>query len=393
MKKKTLALLGSTGSIGKTTLDIVKKTNKFKIVLIIANSNYRKIIYQIKFYKPRIVIVNNYKTFLKIKNTIRNKRIVLLNNILDIKKYIKKIDITVAAIPGIAGLEPTIKFTELSKRILLANKESIVCGWDLIKKKALMFKTELVSIDSEHFSINELIKNYSTDEVEKIYITASGGPFLNYSEKMFKSIKPKDAIKHPKWKMGKKISVDSATLMNKVLEIIEAIRLFPFRLTQYEIIIHPQSLVHAIVMFKNGITKLLYHEPNMKIPIGNALHHNKMNYSKILMHKNKYKNTINNLDFFPVDKKKFPSVKLIPKMNINKSGPIIINAANEIFVDEFLKNNIHFNDISAFLDDVIRHKDYLKTSKIPSNSIKNIYKIDTWARVLAFEIINRNKQH
>ena len=136
MKKKTLALLGSTGSIGKTTLDIIKKTNRFKIVLIIANSNYRKIIYQIKFYKPRIVIVNNYKTFLKIKNTIRNKRIVLLNNILDIKKYIKKIDITVAAIPGIAGLEPTIKFTELSKRILLANKESIVCGWDLIKKKS-----------------------------------------------------------------------------------------------------------------------------------------------------------------------------------------------------------------------------------------------------------------
>jgi len=191
--------------------------------------------------------------------------------------------------------------------------------------------------------------------------------------------------------MGKKISVDSSTLMNKVLELVEALRLFPFSLKQYEIIIHPQSLIHAIVKLKNGTTKLLYHLPDMKIPIANALFNNKFNYSKFFTNSNKKENPIKNLDFFPVDEKKFPAVKFIPIINIGKSAPIIINAANEIFVDQFLKYNIHFNDISAYLNLVIKDKNYIKTSNMPSNNIQNIYKIDNWARVLAFKIIKKNK--
>jgi len=391
MKQKTIAILGSTGSIGQTTLEIIKKTNKFKVILIFANKNYVKIISQIKIFKPKIVVINDLKTYLKIKKIKKYKKIIFLNNIINVNKYIRKIDITVSAIPGIAGLEPTIVFTKLSKKILIANKESIVCGWDLIKKNANKYNTELVSIDSEHFSIGQITKNYSNDEIEKIYITASGGPFLKLNKSEFKNIKPKDAIKHPKWKMGKKISVDSSTLMNKVLELVEALRLFPFSQKKYEIIIHPQSLIHAIVKLKNGTTKFLYHLPDMKIPISNALFNNNFNYLKYFDNENKKNNFINNLEFFPVDKKKFPTIRLIPAMNASKSAPIIINAANEIFVDQFLKNNMHFNEISTYLNLVLKDISYIKISKMPSNSIKNIYKIDNFARAIAYKIIKNYK--
>ena len=366
MKLKTIALLGSTGSIGQSTLDIIKKTNQFKVVLIIANSNYKKILFQIKTFRPLIVIINNYTVYSKIKKKKRYKNIKILNNTINLNKYIKKIDISVSAIPGLAGLEPTLTFIKLSKKILLANKESIVCGWNLIKKTASKYNTELIPIDSEHFSISELTKKYSDSEIEKIYITASGGPFLKLHKSKFKNIKPSDAVKHPKWKMGKKISVDSATLMNKVLE---------------------QSLIHAIVKFKNGTTYFLYHLPDMKIPISNALFENKFDYLKHFENKNIKKLTIQNLEFSSPDINKFTTLRLIPAMNNSKSGAIIINAANEIFVDEFLKKNIEFNDIFTYLNLVLKDRSYIKSSMMSSNNIKSIYKIDLWARELAYKII------
>ena len=388
MKKKTIAILGSTGSIGQSSLDIIKKSKEFKVELLIANKNYFKIINQIKVFKPNIVIINNKKVFLKIKKKYQKENLVILNNILNVRKYIKKIDVTVSAIPGIAGLEPTILFTRLSKKILLANKEAIICGWHLIKKNSIKYKTELVPIDSEHFSIATLLKNYSKDQVEKVYITASGGPFLKLNINKFKNIKPKDAIKHPKWDMGKKISVDSATLMNKVLEISEALKLFPFSLKQYEIIIHPDSLIHAIIKLKNGTSLFLHHYPDMKIPIGNALLKN-FNYRNFFNYKDKTYNKIQTLNFSQINKKKFPAVNLIPIMNSQKSSAIIINAANEIFVDEFLKNNINFNDIVAYLKLVLRDKSYIKTSNLLADSVKNIYIIDNWARTTAIKIIKQ----
>jgi len=387
MNLKTIAILGSTGSIGQSTLEIIKKTKKFKVVLIIANSNYSKILFQIRNFKPKIVVIKNLKVYLKIKKIKKLKNIKILNNTSNISGYIKKIDITVSAIPGIAGLEPTLTFIKLSKKILLANKESIVCGWNLIQREAKKNNVQIVSIDSEHFSISELTKQHTNDEIEKIYITASGGPFLNLNKKHFKNVTPSDAIKHPKWKMGKKISVDSATLMNKVLELTEAVKLFPFDSHKYEIIIHPQSLVHAIVKFKNGTTFFLYHIPDMKIPISHALFDGKLNYLKYFKNKNNLCDQ--NLEFFPVDKNKFTTLRLIPKMNAGESSPIIINAANEIFVDEFLKNNIRFSDIFEYLNLVLRDKNYIKTTNMSSNSIKNIYKIDDWARSLAYKIINK----
>ena len=260
----------------------------------------------------------------------------------------------------------------------------------MIKKNSKKYNTELVPIDSEHFSIRELTKTCSNNDISKIYITASGGPFLHLPENKFKHIKPAEAIKHPKWKMGKKISVDSATMMNKVLELTEAVKLFPFDSKKYEIIIHPQSLIHAIVKFKNGTTYFLYHSPDMKIPISNAMHDNKFDYTKYFK-KNSQENISNlNLEFLLPNKKKFSTLDLVNKINNSKSGPIIINAANEIFVDEFLKNNIDFSDIFTYLKLVLKDKNYIKTSNMSSNSIKRIYKIDEWARSLAHEIINKN---
>jgi 1-deoxy-D-xylulose-5-phosphate reductoisomerase len=390
MKYQTIALLGSTGSIGQSTLEIIKKTNKFKVIIIVANSNYLEILNQIKIFKPKIVVINKHEIYLKVKKIKKLNKIIILNNISTIHRYVKKIDVSVSAIPGIAGLKPTLTFIKLSKKVLLANKESIVCGWHLINNSALKYNTKLVPIDSEHFSISELTKQYSNNEIDKIYITASGGPFLKLDKKEFRHVKPKDAVKHPKWKMGKKISVDSATLMNKVLELTEAVKLFPFDSNKYEILIHTQSLVHSIVKLKNGTTYFLYHSPDMKIPISNALFDGKFKYIEHFKDKNKNIFSALNLEFFSANEKKFSTLKLIPEMNKYKSSPIIINAANEIFVDEFLKNNMRFSDIFTYLKLVLKDKSYIKTSKMSSNSINKIYEIDTWARNLAYKIIKKN---
>ena len=388
--KKKIAILGSTGSIGSTTLNIIKKTKLFEVILLLVNNNIYKTIEQINRFKPKIVVIIDKKSFLIIKERNKNKKIIILNSLENINKYLKKVDITVSAIPGIAGLKPTVQFVKLSKKILIANKEAVVCGWNLIKSNSKKYKTELVSIDSEHFSIQELTKNYSNEDIDKIYITASGGPFLNFNINKFKNIKPKAALKHPKWKMGSKISIDSATLMNKVLEIIEAIRLFPFNFEKYEIIIHPQSLVHAIVKFNNGITKFLYHETDMSVPIANALFNFKLNLKKnnLLKIKN---NSIQNLEFIHVDKKRFPAINLVSKKNMKKSAPIILNAANEIFVDQFLKSKISFNSIYTHLLLVLKDKNYIKYAKMQSNNLKAIYKIDKWARDVSLSLIDRYK--
>ena len=388
--KKKIAILGSTGSIGSTTLNIIKKTKLFEVILLLVNNNIYKTIEQINRFKPKIVVIIDKKSFLIIKERNKNKKIIILNNLENINKYLKKVDITVSAIPGIAGLKPTVQFIKLSKKILIANKEAVVCGWNLIKSNSKKYKTELVSIDSEHFSIQELTKNYSNEDIDKIYITASGGPFLNFNINKFKNIKPKAALKHPKWKMGSKISIDSATLMNKVLEIIEAIRLFPFNFEKYEVIIHPQSLVHAIVKFNNGITKFLYHETDMSVPIANALFNFKLNLKKSNLLKIK-NNSIQNLEFIPIDKKRFPAINLVSKKNMTKSAPIILNAANEIFVDQFLKSKISFNSIYTHLLLVLKDKNYIKYAKMQSNNLKAIYKIDKWARDVSLSLIDRYK--
>ena len=200
-----------------------------------------------------------------------------------------------------------------SRKMLIANKESIICGWELIKKEAKKNKTKIIPVDSEHYSIFKLIENVPKNLISKIYLTASGGPFLDFTIKNLKKVKPKNALKHPKWNMGKKITIDSSTLMNKIFELVEAQKLFDFPQNKFDIIIHPNSLVHAILELKNGIKKFIYHDTSMKIPIANAIYDGQINIKKIYKKKSKFK--FENLYFKEVDKKIFPAITLKDKVN------------------------------------------------------------------------------
>ncbi len=377
--KKFISILGSTGSIGQSTLRLIdKKKNIFSIKLLCANKNYNLINKQIKKYNPKYFIITDKKTFEKIYKKFKKRKIIILNNF-DSIKIKKENHITVSAITGISGLEPTLKMIELSDKVLLANKESVICGWNLIKKTLLKYKTKIIPIDSEHFSTMKLLENHKYSEIEKIYITASGGPFLNLKKKKFKNIDPKDAIKHPKWKMGKKISIDSATLMNKILELIEAQKLFGLPLNKFDIIIHPESLVHSIVLFKNGLTKLLYHETSMSIPIGNALFEKNFRFDKFIDPK---KREIKNLTFKKVNKSIFPTIKLKDRLQEFSSTPIIINSANEASVDLFLKKKIPFLMIYKIIMSILNDRNYKKYAINTPNNIHQIKKIDSWVRNL-----------
>ena len=260
---------------------------------------------------------------------------------------------------------------------MIANKESIICGWNLIKKESKKYKTKIIPLDSEHFSIMKLMENEDFNNIKKIYLTASGGPFLNLNHKKFKRIKVKDAIFHPKWKMGKKISIDSSTLMNKMLELIEAQKLFNIPSNKLDIIIHPNSLVHAIVEFKNGLVKLLYHETSMIIPIANAIFSKNLVIDKIY---DKSKKDIQNLYFEKVNTKVFPVYKLKNRINEYSSTSIIINAANEILVDQFIQKNIPFLSISKTIMKILSDRNYKKYAIRRPKNINEITKIDNWAR-------------
>ena len=387
--KKLISILGSTGSVGLTTLSIIDKTkNEFYPYIFSANKNFNLICKQIKKYKPKIFVINDKNTFLKILSKYKYKKIKILNNFDSLK--IKTIsDITISAIPGIAGLKPTIKMTGLSSKILLANKESIICGWDLILKKSKKYKTKLIPIDSEHFSILKLLENQKRNQIKKIYLTASGGPFLNFTSQQLKKIKPNQALRHPKWKMGKKITIDSATLMNKIFEVIEAQKLFNISNNLMDIIIHPNSLVHAIIELKNGLKKLVYHETSMIIPLANAIFDGVVDIKRFYKKKVSFK--FENLIFKKVDKNIFPAINLISKMNQFPSAPIIINAANEVLVDQFLNKKIAFLDINKIIMAIIKDSNYKKYAvKNPSN-IKQIYQIDFWARSITINKINKKK--
>ena len=374
-----IAILGSTGSIGKSTLEVIKKDKKnFDVILLTANNNYKKLVQQAKEFKAKNVLIKNKKFYFKVKNLLKKTKVYYGD--ISIKKIIsKKLDYTMSAIVGLAGLQPTIDAIKVSKTVAIANKETIICGWEILSEFVKRYKTEIVPVDSEHFSIMELTKNISDDEVEEIIITASGGPFLNSKTSKLKHIKPKQAISHPNWKMGKKISVDSANMMNKVFEVIEAYKLFKFDKSKYKIMIHPQSYVHSIIRFKNGLIKMILYNTDMKIPISNILYKNKnrsLNISKIEI------KTLNQLRFQKIDPKSFPSIKLIKKcFTLGFSTPIIINAANEVLVGMFLKGKIGFLDIVKNINKIFNVKDFKKYAKRKPKTLKDIKTIDNWARL------------
>tara|TARA_B100000886_G_C20400954_1_gene482542 strand:+ start:120 stop:1283 length:1164 start_codon:yes stop_codon:yes gene_type:complete len=379
--KKRIAILGSTSSIGKSLLRIVEKNKKnFKIELLTANTNYKDLINQANKYNVKNIIITDPQSFKKIKQIDKNKKINIFQNFTNLKKILpRKVDYVMSAISGIGGLLPTHKIIGRTKLIAIANKEAIVCGWPIIKNELKKHKTKFIPVDSEHFSIFSLIDDKNVDSIEKIYITASGGPFINLPKKNFKKIKLNDALKHPNWSMGKKITIDSATLMNKVFEVIEAKNIFNIDYKKILILTHPKSYVHAIIKFKNGISKFLTHDPDMKIPIYNSIFNQ---VGKDFINNPLDFKTLNNLNLKKVDEKKFPLVKLLNKLPQNSSlFETVIITVNDYLVYKFLNKKINFQKLTKLIYKISNLRDFQKFKKIKPKSVGQIYKLRNYVHL------------
>ena len=372
--KKKIAILGSTSSIGKSLLGIIEKDKKnFKIELLTANTNYKDLIIQAKKFNVKNIIITDFESFKKTKLICKNKKINIFQNFESLKKILpKKIDYVMSAISGIDGLLPTYKIINQTKLIAIANKEAIVCGWPLIKKELNRNKTKFVPVDSEHFSISEILKSSNPLSIEKIYITASGGPFLNFSNSKLSKVSLREALNHPNWKMGKKISIDSATMMNKVFEVIEAKNIFDISYNKISILIHSKSYVHAIIKFNDGKIKFLAHEADMRIPIHNSVY---INYTKKINTKNINLDILNDLKFQEVDDKMFPTTKilnLLPKKNSLYETALV--AINDYFVSMFIQKKISYKELINSINNNAYNKIFLKLRKKTPKNIQDIYK-------------------
>jgi 1-deoxy-D-xylulose-5-phosphate reductoisomerase len=389
---KKIAILGSTGSIGKILLNIVKENNKnFNIILLSANKDHQTLYTQAKKYSVKNLIITNVVSYKILKKKCKKTNINVYNNFDVFKKiFKKKVDYTMNSIVGFAGLKPTLEIIKFTKQIAIANKESIICGWNLIKKKSILNKTKIIPVDSEHFSIWSSLNEFNiidkinlNKSIQNLFITASGGPFRNTPFKNFKNIKLNQAIKHPTWKMGKKISIDSATLVNKLFEVIEAQRLFNIDINKISIKIHPKSYIHSIIKFKDGLIKICAHEPNMSIPITSSLDKNLNQKSKRQIN---FK-ILNNLSFTDVDKKKFPVIKILKKYpNHCSLFDTALVSINDELVNLFLNKKISFEDIFKNLIYVLNLKSVKKLKKIVPKNYDEIRKTNDFVRLKTLKL-------
>ena len=369
-----IVILGSTGSIGNSVLDSIKFQKNFKVKLLTTNKNSKKILNQALKYNVKDIIIENEKEFKKNREVFKKKKINLYLGIKNIDKIIKKkVKYSINAISGINGLEPTLKIISKSENILIANKESIICGWHLIKKKLIKYKTNFIPIDSEHYSIWELIKQENPKNIEKVILTASGGPFLNKPKNKIINIKPKYAIKHPNWKMGKKISIESSNLMNKIFEFIEAKKIFNLKNNQVSILIHPKSFIHAVVFLKGDLIKFLAHNPKMTIPISNALGIKKQSNIKKLKN---YTKIFSSLKFEEPKKDKFPLLALLEILPEKTSFfETILISLNDLLVQKYLNGSINYISIKSNLLKHIKSPYFKKYYKLKPKNIYDIKKI------------------
>ena len=380
--KQSIAILGSTGSIGKNLLEIISKNKKnFEIKLLTANKNHKLILKQAKQFKVKNLILTNKKSYQILKKKSKTLNINVFSSFNDLNNIFKekKLDYTMSAIIGINGLIPTLNLIKFSKTISIANKESIICGWCLIKKELQKHKTNFIPVDSEHFSLWFALKGENKSMVEKFYITASGGPFLNYSIKKIKNSKVSDALNHPNWSMGKKISIDSATMINKLYEVIEAKNIFNIPYKNIEILTHPKSYIHAIIKFKNGLIKIVAHDTTMKIPIFNTLYYKK---NMSLISKKINLETLNNLELKKINLKKFPMIKILKLLpNQPSMFETVLVTANDTLVSLYLNNKIKFLEIQKKLFKIINLREFNKYKKISPKKVKDIIDLNEYVRL------------
>jgi len=383
--KTKIAILGSTGSIGKTLLDIIRKDHKnFEIILLTADKNYKLLLEQAREFKVKNLIITNKKKFDLIKNDSVKLNLNIYNNFVNFSKiFNNKVDYTMSSITGISGLEPTLKIIKYSKRIAIANKESIICGWNLINKELKKNNTDFIPVDSEHFSLWYGIQNLDINKIERIFLTASGGPFNNLPLNKFKNITIAQALKHPNWKMGKKISIDSATMINKIYEVIEAKNIFNSSYKKIEILIHPNSYVHAILKFDTGITKIIVHDTTMRVPIFNTLYsddNKKLKSKKIDIDK------LNNLDLKKINIKRYPMIRLLNLLPSKHSlFETVVVSANDTLVQLFLENKIKFIDIQKKLFKIINKKQFINYKNKSPKTIRDIVELNNYVRLKTLE--------
>ncbi len=378
--KKKIAILGSTGSIGGSLLNIIKKDKKnFNIILLTANTNGKKLLKQAKEFKVKNLIIKDNKEYEYLKKKTVGSNIKIFNSYNCFKRiFKKKIDYVMSSIIGLEGLYPTLNIIKYTKKIAIANKESIICAWNLLDKELKKNKVEFIPVDSEHFSVWYSIKNLPYNKINKIYLTASGGPLLKIPKNKFDHLKISKIIKHPNWNMGKKISVDSATMMNKVFEILEAKKIFSMHLNKIKILIHPKSYIHSIVKFDDGMIKIIAHETTMKIPIFNSIYD--INEKKLSSKKIDIK-ILNNLNLMNIDSNKFPIIKILNRIpDKNSLFETIIVSANDALVNLFLKKEIKFSNISKILLKLIKKKEFVKFKRIIPKNINEIIKISDYVR-------------
>lgn len=363
-KMKKISIFGSTGSIGKNTIEVIKNdSKKFEVVALVARNDVKTLIAQALLLKPSYVVIENEKHFSELKSALKNlKKTEILcgqKAILEVAKI--KCDLFISAIVGAAGMLPTLNAIKAGSDIALANKESLVCAGDFLMREAKKQKVKIIPIDSEHNAIFQIFENENLAEISDITLTASGGPFFN-SKKDFKKITIAEALKHPNWSMGAKISIDSATMMNKGLEAIEAYHLFPVKKNQIKILVHPQSIIHGMVNYADGSSLAALSLPDMKVPISYALafpNRMKIEHKKLDLAK------VGKLEFFAADEKKFSALRICREaMEADGSAPAVLNAANEIAVEKFLKGEITFDKITKIVEKTLEKISHKKLSSI-----------------------------
>ena len=343
---KNIAILGSTGSIGQQALEVIgNHPDRFSVEVLTAYNNVDLLIAQAIKYHPNVVVIGNEEKYPILRDALANEPIKIYAGVKALAQVVEmgSIDLVLTAMVGYAGLLPTINAIKAGKQIALANKETLVVAGDLINKMAQENRVEILPVDSEHSAIFQCLAGELRNPVEKVILTCSGGPFHNLDEKALAKVTPFDALKHPNWDMGAKITIDSATLMNKGFEVIEARWLFGLKLEQIEVLIHPQSIIHSMVQFCDGSVKAQLGLPDMRIPIQYAL-----SFPERLENKFPRLNFADfpSLSFFPPDSKKFRNLALSFEA-LQKGGNLacILNASNEIVVEAFLKGRIKFPSI------------------------------------------------
>lgn len=375
---KKVAIIGSTGSIGIQTLDILGRySDMFEVAALSANENIDILEEQIRSFKPaKVAVVNPEKAEMLRKRITPKVEVLSGSESLKALAAMPDVDIVVMAVVGIAGLEATMAAIEAGKYVALANKESLVTGGSLLMDAARKSGGKIIPVDSEHSAIFQCLSGCADiNEVNKIILTASGGPFRNYDKESLKQVSVQDALKHPNWKMGKKITIDSATLMNKGLEVIEAVWLFGVNAEQIQVVIHPQSIIHSMVEYIDGSIIAQMSVPDMRLPILYALTY-PQRYPGLVQPLNIIE--AGELTFSEPDYELFPCLSLAYKaVKIGGTMPTVLNAANEVAVQKFLDGKISFFEIPMLIEKAMRfHK------VIENPSIKDILDVDNDTRKL-----------